>query len=228
MQYPDIALWGDSISRGIDYDQGRGRYAVMRRHAARILEEKGIIRVDNHSRFGATVEDGLRDFESTAIVGPGHVAIAFGGNDCNMPWEAISEAAGKDHQAAVPLPLFEETLRRFTALAKERGLRPILITPTPLIARRFFAWVSRGLDGAAIRRFLGDVQHIYRWQERYSLAVRRVAMLEGCGLFDARDALLASRHYPALCGRDGMHLNERGHAWLAEAVISALPRLLGD
>lgn len=228
MRYPSIALWGDSITRGIDYDNARGRYAVMRQHVTRILENRGIIQIDNHARFGATVLDGIKDFESTACVSAEHVAIQFGGNDCNMPWEAIASAPDEDHGAAVPLPLFEETLGRFVALVRERGKQPILVTPPPLIAQRFFAWVSKGLDRRAIRRFLGDVQHIYRWQERYGLAVRRAAAAEGCLLFDLRDALLASRRYPTLCGIDGMHLNERGHAWLADAVARALPVLFKD
>ena len=128
--------------------------------------------------------------------------------------------------AATPLPLFEETLRAFVKAVRERGLKPILVTPPPLMAQRFLAWVSQGLDRKAIRRYLGDVQHVYRWQERYDLAVRRVALSLRCALFDLRDALLASPDYPGLCSVDGMHLNEQGHLFAAKAVEEALPRLL--
>ena len=65
MKYPSLALWGDSIGRAIDFDSVRGRYAVLRQGFYRLLADRGIIEVDNHARFGATVTEGLQDFEQT-------------------------------------------------------------------------------------------------------------------------------------------------------------------
>lgn len=226
MKYPDIALWGDSIGRGIDFDAQRGRYAVMRQHGVKLLQERGIVRIDNRCRFGATVTEGLSDFEQSPAVEAGHVAIAYGGNDCNMPWAEVAQQPDVSHSAATPLPQFEETLRAFVKAVRDRGKLPILVTPPPLIAQRFVAWVSQGLNRQAIRRYLGDIQHVYRWQERYDLAVRRVAQTLRCQLFDLRDVLLASDNYPRLCSVDGMHLNELGHLYVANAVEEALPRLV--
>ena len=225
MRYPNIALWGDSIGRGIDYDPQRRRYAVMKQHGVKLLSDRGIVQVDNHSRFGATVTEGLQDFEQTEVKDAEYVAIAYGGNDCNMPWADVAKDPRGEYSAATPLPLFEQTLREFVQRVRARGLKPILITPPPLLAQRFVAWVSQGLDRQAIRRYLGDVQHVYRWQERYDLAVRRVALLMRCPLFDLRDALLANLNYPSLCSVDGMHLNEKGHLFVAKAAEEALPRL---
>ena len=45
------------------------------------------------------------------------------------------------------------------------------------------------------------------------------------GAILARDLLLAADDYPSLVGVDGMHLNEQGHAFLAEAVEERLPIL---
>lgn len=225
MQYPSIALWGDSIGRGIDFDPGRGRYAVLRQGFARLLEERGILRIDNHARFGATVVEGLADFEAAGPIDSRHVAIQYAGNDCNMDWAAVSADPSPGHQAATPLGLFEQTLRRFVERVRQRGLLPLLVTSPPLSAQRFVDWVSQGLDRAAILRFLGDVQHVYRWQERYTLAVRRVAGQMRVQLFDLRDAFLAADDFPGVMGVDGMHPNAAGHLLIAEAAAAALPRL---
>ncbi len=222
MQLPGVTLWGDSIGRGIDFDIARGRYAVLRRHFTRLLEERGVIRIDNRSRFGATVVDGLEDYKASGLT-EGTMLLEYGGNDCNMPWREVSQEPQRLHQAAIPLPLFEETLAKFARLVKERGGRPLLVTPPPLMAERFVPWVSQGLDDGAILRYLGDVHHVYRWHERYANAVRRVAVQLRCGLVDLRDRLLQERDYPSLMGVDGMHINQQGHIVIADALAELLP-----
>lgn len=214
-----VALWGDSIGRGIAYDTPRGRYAVLPHHFARLLEAEGTLSVDNHARFGADITEGLADFLSAGAVTAGVVAIEYGGNDCNMPWAEIAENPAAAHPAKVDIALFEHTLARFVEAVRGRGLRPLLITPPPLDAARFFAWVSRGLNARNILAFLGDVAHIYRWQERYSLAVRRVAQALAAPLFDLRDAFLEADDLPALYSPDGMHPNEKGHQLIADAAL---------
>ena len=225
MQLPSVMLWGDSIGRGIDFDSVRGRYAVLRENFERVLRRRGVIDIDNRARFGATVTDGLKDYME-ADAGEGIVLLEYGGNDCNMPWADVSENPGTLHAAATPLELFEDTLTRFARLVKERGGRPLLVTPPPLIAERFVPWVSQGLNASAILRYLGDVQHVYRWHERYANAVKRVANTLRCGLVDLRDRLLAEPDYPSLVGVDGMHINERGHAVIADALEQLLPEAL--
>lgn len=227
MKYAGIALYGDSIGRGIDFDSGRGRYAVLRTNFSKILKERGIADIDNRSRFGATVTDGLKDYESSVEGGHPYVMLAFGGNDCNMPWELVAREPDRLHDAATPLPLFEATLRRFGERIARGGKTPLLLTPPPLIAERFAAWVSQGLDGAAIQRYLGDVQHVYRWHERYANAVRRVGKSLNCAVLDLRDRLLSEERYPSLVGIDGMHINIEGHQAIAGHMEALLAEALG-
>lgn len=225
MQLSSLTLWGDSIGRGIDFDSVRGRYAVLRENFERMLRGRGVIDIDNRSRFGATVVDGLNDYQASNLQG-GTMLLAYGGNDCNMPWAQVSRDPSRLYDAATPLNVFEETLARFAGLVKERGGKPVLMTPPPLVAERFAAWVSQGLDAGAILRYLGDVQHVYRWHERYANAVRRVATQLRLNLVDLRDALLAHNDYPSLVGVDGMHINEKGHAVIADALTTLLPAAL--
>jgi lysophospholipase L1-like esterase len=99
-----------------------------------------------------------------------------------------------------------------TAL-KAKGIVPVLVSLPPLDAERYFAWVSRnGLNKQNILRWLGDVQHIYRWQERYSNAVSALARQHACHFVDVRDAFLSERDLGSLMCADGIHPNRKGHA----------------
>ena len=94
------------------------------------------------------------------------------------------------------------------------GMIPALVTPPPLVSQRYFDWVSRKLDRAKILNYLGDVEHIYRWQERYALMIRRVAQRESAMLLDVRDLFLSQKHFTNLMCVDGIHPNEQGHELL--------------
>ena len=226
MPIPCAELWGDSIGRGIAYDEARGRYAVLRPNYTDILADKGLVTINNHARFGASVSQGLEDFLQTRQLEGTSVLIQYGGNDCNFSWNMIAKAPEDAHSPATPLDLFEKTLRQFVKAVRSRGKQPILVTPPPLDAGLFFAWVTKGLDAAAVLRFIGDIEYIYRWQERYAIAVHRVANATRAKVFDARDAFLGGETLKSLLCVDGMHPNEKGHELIARAAEAALPGLL--
>lgn len=215
-----IHLWGDSVGKGVVYNDARQRYCITPSRFAVSLERALGIPIVNHSRMGATAPEGLAEFER-AQADPGTVmVIEYGGNDCDMPWADISEDPEGAYFGKVPLAAFETALQAFVAMVRSRGMTPLLVTPPPLEAGRYFSWVTKGLSREAVLRFLGDVQHIYRWHERYANAIRRVALGSHCALFDLRDALLACGHYPELLCADGIHPNEAGHARITEAVLA--------
>lgn len=221
MLFDRIHLWGDSVAKGVIYSDARKRYCISPNRCVVGLEEALGVPIINHARMGATATEGLADF-AAAPADPGTlVVVEYGGNDCDMPWAEISERPDADYAGHVPLPCFEAAIHSFVDAVRARGMTPLLITPPPLEAGRYFEWVSNGLSKEAILRFLGDVQHIYRWQERYSNAIRRVALAARCTLFDMRDAFLACRRYPDMLCTDGIHPNDEGHALIAQAVIEA-------
>lgn len=218
MTYPDIHIWGDSLARGIIYDEQRGRYAISRERCAAYLEKLGR-KVFNHAMMGATSQDGFTRF-TTAVPAQGAVcAIEFGGNDCELNWAEVAENPLSPIAAKVPIPNFIRLMTDFVTLARERGMEPLLITPPPLHAPRYFDWVTKGLNRDNVLCALGDVEHIYRWQERYTIAVRRVACATACRLLDVRDAFLDIRHYENYLCVDGIHPNDAGHRLISEAVL---------
>lgn len=218
--YSEIHVWGDSLARGVVYREDKARYAISRERCATRLSEALGYKVENHSGMGATVLDGLTWFSGFEGVPGALCAVEFGGNDCDLDWPRVASHPGEPIEAKVPLERFEENLRLFVSQIRKRGMTPLLVTPLPLHAERYYRWVTRGLDAGAVLAALGDVNHIYRWQERYAIAVRNVARAERCTLLDLRDTLLAQPDYEGLMCVDGIHPNDAGHRLLSDAVIA--------
>ena len=106
--------------------------------------------------------------------------------------------------------------------AREQGATPVLVTPPPLDAGRYFNWVSRKLNADNILNYLGDVQYIYRWQEHYAGAVRRIASETSCALCDIRDQFLALRRIDRLLCVDGIHPNQQGYSIISNYATKRL------
>lgn len=222
MKLRGLSIWGDSIAKGVVFDEQRGRYAVCRDNCVSRLSRDAGVDVENFSVMGNTTEQGLRRMEGQPLK-PGNLAvIEFGGNDCDLDWAAACEHPEVEQHGRVPLEAFGENLRAMVRRVRDGGMIPALVTPPPLVAQRYFDWVSRKLDKARILSYLGDVEHIYRWQERYALMIRRVAARENAMLLDVRDWFLSQARFTDLMCVDGIHPNARGHELLFERFSGLL------
>ena len=221
-----IALYGDSIGRGVTWDEERGRYVYLKEGFDKLLDKGDAMRILNHSRFGALATEGLKDFEENPAEECDAVAIQYGGNDCTPDWKAAAEDPVSVHPARISLKDFEAVLTRFVQAVRAKGKIAVLVTPPPLVSERFVPWVSRGLNAQNILKYLGDVHHVYRWQEQYALMVHKVGHLTQSRLFDLRAFFLEERDLGSLYCVDGMHPNQKGHDLIARAAREMLPQLV--
>ena len=220
--YQGLSIWGDSIAKGVVYDEARGRYMISRENCVMRLNRELGIPVENHAVMGCTSEQGLKRMEEKQLT-PGNLAIIeFGGNDCDLDWTAASEQPDVRQTGKVSLEKFAENLVAMVRRVRESGMIPVLVTPPPLVAQRYFEWVSKNLDPKRILNYLGDVEHIYRWQERYAVVIGRIARSENTKLLDVRDIFLAQDDFNDLMCVDGIHPNEKGHALLYENFSALL------
>lgn len=219
---PGVSIWGDSIAKGIVYDEARGRYVVCRDNCVLRLSRDAGIEVENYAVMGNTSEQGLARMQGQTLKPDNIAVIEFGGNDCDLNWAEASEHPEIAQEGKVPLQRFGENLRAMVRRAREGGMVPALVTPPPLVSSRYFDWVSRKLDKARILNYLGDVEHIYRWQERYALMIRQVARMENAMLLDVRDVFLSQSRFTDLMCVDGIHPNDRGHKLLFEQFVGML------
>ena len=222
----NISIWGDSLLQGVVLDEAQGRYSILENNCAVALAKKIGIKINNNSRFGCTAPKGMKslnkalesDVEFSAAI------IEFGGNDCDMKWAELSANPDVEHGPNTTLAQFTSCYSDMIGALKGKGVTPVLVSLPPLDAQRYFDWVTRnGLNRENVMKCLGDVQFIYRWHERYSLAVSAMARKFSCHLIDVRDAFLSERDYSKFMCLDGIHPNQKGHA-LMETVFEEYAR----
>lgn len=208
----NVTVYGDSILKGVLLENGK--YIVNKVWEELIAKRFGLS-IRNRSRFGCTIEKGLsairKDCESACD--PGEWAlIEFGGNDCDYDWAAISAEPDRDYDCKTPPEAFVTNYREAIRLIRESGREPIAMTLPPIHSERYLRFICRnGLSRDNILHWLGDVEAISRWQEKYSVLARKVAEEEQVDLIDLRSAF-ASDGSPLedlLC-EDGIHPSRKG------------------
>jgi lysophospholipase L1-like esterase len=216
-----FCVFGDSIAKGVVYDNIRQKYVLAKACCANLFSRATGFVVKNYAKFGSTITRGreifnkhiheLRDYSC--------VVLEFGGNDCDFYWDQVSEDPGAAHLPHVPLAQFEREYGDLIDDTQAHGGVPVLLTIPPIYSPNFFNWISRGLSADNILRWLGgDAWFTYRWHETYNSAVCRLAVKKRVPLVDIRQAFLCKVDYADYLCEDGMHPNDRGHALINEIL----------
>jgi len=222
--FMSICIFGDSVAKGIVYDEARKRYILIKNCFAGLFAEKTDFSVVNFARFGCTATKGLEllSRQKETLPSFSHVILGFGGNDCDMKWDEVSKAPEDVHQPNVPLMQFEEIYLKMIDIVKAAGSIPVMLSLPPLDSERFFKWVSKELDRENIKKFLGDIDFIYKWHESYDAVVKKLAERRSILLVDIRSVFLQEDRYSDLLCVDGMHPNEKGHALISKLLCDII------
>ena len=215
----DVFVWGDSLLKGITFSAAENKYSIYERNSARYISEKFHWNIINKSRFGCTAPKGkkLLDSQLQKGVRSDVALIEYGGNDCDFNWAEVSKRPEEKHIPKTPLDDFIRTVKAMIAKLKEKSILPVLMSIPPIDSNRYLDFISReGLSKQNILKWLGDVEHIYRWQEMYSHAISNIALEEGCFLIDVRSAFLREWSYKKYICDDGIHLNQQGHELMSK------------
>lgn len=227
MAIEQVQIWGDSVMKGVIFDESRGRYALLKENAPAIVAHESSVAIANRSQMGRTAPQGLELLtkEQSPLTGS-VVLIEFGGNDCDFNWAAVAENPSFNHQPNTPIDAFKAALQGLVTLVRERGGTPVLSTLPPLDAHRYLSWITRnGLSRERILDFIGVPERIYRWQEYYSSLVQRIAAKVDCLCLPLRERFLETvRGEDVLC-LDGIHPNRHGHRIIADAALAGLRAL---
>lgn len=215
-----VCLFGDSVARGVVLDNVKNKYIFLKDSFANAFAAATGVAVDNFAKFGCTVVKGLEIASKRADMLSNYdfVVLEFGGNDCNFDWAEIAKTPDAEHLPATPPDEFEASYRRLIEDVRSKGGKPLVFNLPPLDSKRFFDWVSKGLSAENILKWLGDVEHIYRWHKSYSDTVCRIAEETGTPLIDIRSSFLDLPDYCELLCEDGMHPNSKGHRLIFDTV----------
>ncbi len=220
-----VIVWGDSIARGVIYDAEHRRYRISPCAAhARVADETGM-EITCRAHMGMTAGAGLARMRADLERGmrADSVVLEFGGNDCDFDWRAVSQSPREAHIPKTPIAEFERDTRAMIELARSYGMAVSLCTLPPILSDRYFAFFSReGLDQGNLLSFLGEKNTLYRFHERYSLLVARLAREYDCRLLDLRAAFLSQWDpRPYIC-EDGIHPSDAGQLLMSHAILEAL------
>ena len=221
----NVTVYGDSILRGVRFQEGR--YVIDRSWETRLAETFGL-KITNRSRFGNTLRKAMPAIErdsQTLCDGEEYALLELGGNDCDYNWAEVADAPEAEHQCKTPPETFLTVYRRAIRLLRDSGRRVILATLPPIHSELYLRFLCRdGLNRDNIVRWLGDVEHIYRWQESYSGMVERLAREENVPLVDLRSAFL--RPEALLCA-DGIHPSMQGQDLIFRTLSDFARALFG-
>lgn len=224
----NLCIFGDSVAKGIVFDDVRQRYAVLKDNFISLLQRSTDIPICNFASFGATVTKGkkLLDRRYAQLHSFDYTLLEFGGNDCNLNWQQISEAPRARHDAVVPLDRFRQTYEELIEEIIAAGSCPLLMTLPPLDAEKFFRWVARDRSADNILEFLDhDIERIFTWHRDYNDMIFSLAKRNGLRVLDIRRPFLARNDYSAFLCTDGMHPNARGHRLIAEHLAAEVAAL---
>lgn len=159
-----IVVSGDSISKGIVYDEEQSKYIVLKENYVDLLQGKlkGIIH--NTSRFGSTIIKGVSKLKNYIFKeNPDIVLIEYGGNDCDYNWDEVAENPDANHVPKTDFKLFEISLKETIDFLKCNKITPVLMTLPPLNADMYFKWVCKNNPIAKVNilKWLGSVTKIY-------------------------------------------------------------------
>lgn len=209
-----IKIYGDSILKGVMYNDELKRYKLFGYRYEKLLENG--IEVENNCKMGATIDEGfeimkatLEDCDKDTVV-----ILEYGGNDCNFNWAEVANNPEGEFLPNTPEDRFTETYLKLVEYARGKGAEVAICTLVPIDSERFMNWVTRGLDYNNVLRWLGDINIISRWQEKYSRLSEKVADLANCKLIDLRSVF--SNNMGSLLGIDGMHPSAEGHTILGD------------
>lgn len=214
-------IFGTSIMKATLLDTKTQHYRFTAPALMEKFQRQFPVTLQNFSKFGCTIEKGLRVLQSrlNGLTPHSAVILEYGGNDCDFAWPEIAAAPESEHAPHTPLPRFTQLYRQMIQTVRSHQLVPILTTLPPIDAERYFAWFTTKyqLDPQRVLRWLGDVQMIYRYQELYSESVLKLSYELQCPVVDVRAAFLDKRHYKELLCEDGIHPNEQGYQLLYQA-----------
>lgn len=213
---------GDSISKGVIYDEIRNKYVILEDNYVSLLQNKLKGAIRNTARFGNTLMKGMGNLKKDVLKDkPNIVLIEYGGNDCDFHWNEIADDPDAEHSPKTDFHAFEKMLTETITYLKSLQITPILMSLPPLNADSYFKWVSRDNPETEknIMKWLGSVTKIYWWQERYNSTIIKVSEMTKTKYIDVRGAFLEHPDFTKFLCSDGIHPNKDGHRIICDKVL---------
>ena len=216
-----VTIYGDSLLKFVLWENGR--YVVNHGPIERFSQAYPM-EIVNRSYFGSCVDKGLARIRQDLCAGKVSdlAVIEFGGNDCAYNWKAIAAEPEKEHDSAIPLPVYVNSLRSCIHELRAAGTRPVMTNMLPFDPGRYLNWATRTLDKEVVLRWLGEENRVYRMNELYCRALEALAREEHVPVVDLRTAFLKQARLLDYYCEDGVHPNRAGHELIYQTFEACL------
>jgi lysophospholipase L1-like esterase len=217
-----FVAYGDSITKGIIYDNEKSKYATLKENFTSIIGNNIKGSVYNAGKFGNTIIRGVSKMYNDVIKkSPDIVLIEFGGNDCDYKWDDIAKNPDMEYKPNTDIFTFRETLLTMIDTLKVNHILPALMTLPPLDPLKYFKWISKEDSFAEknILHFLGTKDRLFTWHNSYSKMITQVASETNTILIDVRSEFLKYSDYSQFLCKDGIHPNIEGQSLIATVIL---------
>lgn len=215
-------IFGDSIAKGIIFDEISAKYSICKHSFVNLLSEKYDVKIKNFSVFGATINKGLQMFaRNEKKLNAGSLAfLEFGGNDCDFVWQEVALTPQAEHLPNTPPEEFQSRYEQFIHLLKEKNIKPIILNLPPLDEKRYFAYFSKNLNKENLLKFLGgSARRVYQWHESYNNLINQIGINTKSYVIDIRQNFLTKLNPERFLCVDGIHPNEKGQRLIADKIL---------
>ena len=217
-----LIAFGDSITKGIIYDEEKSKYATLKENFTSIIGNKIKGQVYNAGKFGSTIMRGVSKMYNDVIKkSPDIVLIEFGGNDCDYNWEDIAKNPDDEYKPNTEISIYRETLLTMIDTLKNNHILPVLMTLPPLDPLKYFKWITKEDSFAEenILHWLGTKDALFNWHSSYNKIITEVANETSTVLIDVRTEFLKHSNYSEFLCKDGIHPNIDGQSLIATVIL---------
>ncbi len=217
-----VVTYGDSITKGIIYDEEKSKYATLKENFTNIVGNKIKGQAYNAGKFGSTIIRGASKIYRDVInKSPDIVLIEFGGNDCDYNWNDIAKNPDDEYKPNTDISTFRETLCAMIETLKTNHILPVLMTLPPLDSLKYFKWITKEDSFAEknILHWLGTKDALFNWQSSYNKIITEVAKETSTVLIDVRTEFLRHINYSEFLCKDGIHPNLQGQSLIATVIL---------
>ncbi|MBZ9623485.1 SGNH/GDSL hydrolase family protein [Clostridium sp. FP2] len=222
-----LIAFGDSITKGIIYDEEKSKYSALKENFTNIISNKIKGQVYNAGKFGSTIMRGVSKMYNDVIKkSPDIVLIEFGGNDCDYNWADIAKNPAEQYKPNTDISTYRETLCAMIDTLKVNHILPVLMTLPPLDPLKYFKWITKEDSFAEqnILQWLGTKDRLFNWHSSYNKIITEVANETNTVLIDIRTEFLKHSNYSQFLCKDGIHPNIDGQSLIATVIL----KFIGD
>lgn len=221
-----IVCVGDSITKGKVWKDNERRPYITCNSYPSILKDLTGAEVLNDGMCDITSEQLLQRLgQDIMIESKSKVIVEVGGNDCNLNWREIKKDPYGEHEAAIPIEKFCDNVVKIIDMIKGFDAVPVLSTLPPLDGDKYYNLLKR-VFGERIKIWIDSHGGIYKWQERYSDAIKDIGYRTGTFVVDIRKSFLDTGNYKKYMSLDGLHPTEDGYILMANTCSRCLGEIL--